>query len=102
MTAGEEEVSSECLSNVPPLSGLCYRQRRCAIEACSPCISTELTASKFDERGCRGRFSDAAEAGFRTPLPMCHSSDLAGVKDVLFPGVIQCSLVAPSLWWPLK
>ncbi|KAK9917468.1 hypothetical protein WJX75_004695 [Coccomyxa subellipsoidea] len=77
MTAGEEEVSSECLSNVPPLSGLCYRQRRCAIEACSPCISTELTASKFDERGCRGRFSDAAEAGFRTPLPMCQSSDLA-------------------------
>ncbi|EIE20552.1 hypothetical protein COCSUDRAFT_57697 [Coccomyxa subellipsoidea C-169] len=76
MTAAEEEASSECVSNMQPSSGLCYRQRRCPIEACSPCISTELTASKFDG-GCRGRFSDAAEAGFRTPLPMCQSADLA-------------------------
>lgn len=78
----EDEASSECVSNVQPSNGLGCRHRRNFNELCSPCASTEPTASKFDGRGCRGRFLNAPEAGFRTPLPMCQSADLAGEQHL--------------------
>lgn len=77
MKAAEEEASSESLSNMQPAIALSCQHRRLPVEACSPCISTEPAASKFDERS-RGRFSDGAEAGYRTPLPIGRSSHAAG------------------------
>ncbi|CAL8464937.1 g4472 [Coccomyxa elongata] len=79
MKAAEEEASSESLSNMQPAIALSCQHRRLPVEACSPCISTEPAASKFDERS-RGRFSDVADAGYRTPLPIGRSSDAAGCQ----------------------
>jgi hypothetical protein len=65
---GDEEVTSECVSNLPASPAECSRQQRTSLEESSPCVSTELAASKFDERGCRPGYKTAAAGAFCTPV----------------------------------
>lgn len=73
-----EEVSSECVSNLPGSPAICVRPQRQSFEEYSPCVSTELAASKFEERGCRASFPSAPEAALCTPPGPGHQRDAAG------------------------